>query len=425
MNNKRFVKVVAIVLAFLMLLSVIMIALTVIADTNASARVTQTQIDNLRNEQRGLQRRRNEIESRINTIEFERTTEILKKGILDERIMVTGLEIENINNTIEYFNILIREKEYEVFLAQTREDEQLARFRDRVRNMEENGIITYLEIIFDSTSFADMLARIDFVSDIMRADQEAHDDLMVAREETEGAKEVLEETRLELGEEKLRLEEKEEELYAQVEEASALILQMEANIDTERQLRASVVEDETRVLREINAAVAELERQRQEAERQRRLREQQARQQANNSSNNNAGAGGAPAVGTGTFVWPAQGRITSPFGVRQHPVHGDMRQHNGIDIGAANRSPVVAADSGSVVTSRWCNSFGNFIVISHGNGVNTLYAHLSARHVSVGDNVSRGQQIGLVGSTGVSTGPHLHFEVHHNGARVNPENWLP
>jgi peptidoglycan hydrolase CwlO-like protein len=108
-------------------------------------------------------------------------TELERKGILDERIILTGQEIDNINATIDYFNLLIREKEYEVFNAQRRENEQLERYRSRVRNMEENGIISYLEIIFDSTSFADMLARIDIVADIMRSDQTAYNNLVNAR----------------------------------------------------------------------------------------------------------------------------------------------------------------------------------------------------------------------------------------------------
>jgi len=424
MNNKRFAKIVAIVLAFLMFLSVVMVALTALANDTASARVTQTQIDNLRNERRELERQRNEIDAQINAIEFDHKTEILKKQVLDERIMVTGLEIDNIVESISYFESLIREKEYEVFLAQTREDEQLERFRDRVRNMEENGIITYLEIIFDSTSFADMLARIDFVGEIMRADQEAYDDLTAAREETEEAKEALEETKDELESEEERLIEKQEELEVQLEEASELIIQLESDREAELELRATVVADEDRVLREINAAVIELERQR-EADRLRREREAAARRQGTGGGAGGGGGGGGSVVGTGELMWPAQGPITSPFGVRRHPVHGDMRQHNGIDIGAPHGASVVAADSGTVITSRWCNSFGNFIVISHGGGRSTLYAHLSSRGVSVGDNVTRGQVIGRVGSTGVSTGPHLHFEVHENGVRINPTLRLP
>jgi len=460
MNNKRFIKVVSTALTFIMLLSVMTFALGSITDNVASARVTQTQIDNLRAQRRGLERQRSEVDAQINSIAFEQKTVLLQKEILDRRITVTSLEIENTNATIEYINLLMREMEYEVFLAQTREDEQLARFRERVRNMEENGIITYLEIIFDSTSFADMLARIDFIADIMRADQDAHDDLIVAREETEGARATLEDTNIELDGEMSRLEEQEAELNEQVEEAIALILEMENDLDGARELLAQYIADEERITREINAAVAELERQ-QEAERQRRLREQeQARRQAaannnagsgnNNNNNNNAGnnagnnnagnntsgndsgnaagsgnnnsgnasggGGGGAVVGTGSLTWPVPARTTvsSPFGTRNGRLHG------GIDIPAPTGTSVVAADSGTVLTARWSNSFGNYITISHGNGVVTLYAHLSTMSVRAGDTVSRGQHIGGVGSTGNSTAPHLHFEVRINGARVDP-----
>ena len=417
MNNKRFVRIIAVVLAILMLLSVVMIALTALADTTASARVTQGQIDQLRNEKRDLERQKREIQSKINTIDFERRKEIEKKEILDQRIVLTGLEIDNVNSIIAQYNILIREKEYEVFLAQGREEAQLEKYRNRVRAMEENGFISYLEIIFDSTSFSDMLARIDAVADIMRADESAYLSLIDARNETEAAKVNLEHAREEMDEEKAYLEEKELELFEQLEEAHALILKMEGDIQGQKELRAMVISDEDRVQREINAAVAELARQ-QERERQRRLAAQQNRASAS------AGTQSGTVTGTGELMWPASGAVTSGFGVRTHPVFGDLRQHNGIDIGAPHGATVVAADGGTVITSTYNSSYGNYIVISHGNGMTTLYAHLSSRSVSVGTNVSKGQQIGLIGSTGISTGPHLHFEVSVNGVRVNPTSRL-
>ncbi|MDR2571830.1 MAG: peptidoglycan DD-metalloendopeptidase family protein [Oscillospiraceae bacterium] len=412
MNNKKFVRIVAVVLAVLMLLSVVMIAIDALANTTASARVTQGQIDNLRGEKREIERLKREIQSKINTIEFERMKEIEKKEVLDSRIMLTGLEIDNVNSIIAYYELLIREKEYEVFLAQGRENEQFNKYRSRVRDMEENGIISYLEIIFESTSFSDMLARIDFVADIMRADENAYIRLTFARSETEAAKESLENIKEEMDEEKVNLVQKEVELLEQLEEAHELIRRMEEDIETEKELRDLAIREENRVQREINAAVAELERQ-QELERQRRLREQQRQQ-----------GGVSTIVGTGELMWPASGRVSSEFGVRQHPVFGDLRQHNGIDISALHGANVVAADAGTVITSAHNSSYGNYIVISHGNGITTLYAHLSSRQVSSGTSVSKGQLIGLVGSTGVSTGPHLHFEVSVNGVRVNPRNRL-
>ena len=409
MNRKSFVRIVAVILAVLMLLSVAMIALSA---TASAQRVTQAQINKLREEKREFERQKREINSRINTIEFERMDQIDRKEVLDLRIMLTGLEIDNINETIDQYNTLIREKEYDIIVAQNREETQLDRYRARVRDMEENGIISYLEIIFGSTSFSDLLARIDFISDIMRADERTYNALIRARNDTEAAKDALEVTKEELEEERIYIEELKAELEVQLEEAHALIKQMEADIETETQLRDQVIEDEKRVQREINAAVAELQRQ-QEAE---RRRQQQRQQQRQGTSTANV----TWVSGTGELMWPVGGQVTSGFGIRKHPVYGDMRMHNGIDIGASHGTNVVASDSGTVITSAYNASYGNYVVISHGGGVTTLYAHLSSRSVSANSSVTKGQVIGLVGSTGISTGPHLHFEVSVNGSRVNP-----
>jgi len=412
MNNKRFVRIVAVVLAIIMLFSIVMIAINALAGASASAAVTQSQIDKLREEKKDYERQKREITSKINTIEFERMTEIAKKGVLDDRITLTGLEIDNINEIINQYNILIREKEYEVVIAQNREELQLEKYRYRVRDMEENGIITYLEIVYDSTSFSDLLARLDFVGDIMRADENSYYDLQNARSYTIAAKAALEDTKTELEEEKGYLEIKEAELLEQLAEAHELILKMEADIDSAYELRQQVIAEEERVQREINAAVEELRRQQEAA------RQAAARQSGQSSS------GGTWASGTGQFMWPAGGGITSEFGIRKHPVYGDLRMHNGVDIAAAHGTNVVAADSGTVITSTYNSNYGNYVVISHGDGLTTLYAHLSSRQVTAGTAVTKGQVVGLVGSTGISTGPHLHFEVSLNGTRVNPRNYL-
>jgi len=419
-NNKKFVRILAIVLAFIMLLSVAMIAISALVDASASAnsRNTRNQINELRNQRGELTRQKREVETRIRAIESQRMTELERKGILDARIILTGEEIDNISSTIDYFNLLIREKEYEVFNAQRRENEQLERYRSRVRNMEENGMISYLEIIFDSTSFSDMLARIDFVVDIMRSDENAYNNLVNARNATAARKAELEETKEELDEEKDLLEQMEAELLEQLEEAEAIIQKMEDDIEESRKLHAQVREDEDKIQSEINDQLRLLARQ-EAAERAAAAaaRERERQRQA--------AAGGGSVTGSGQLMWPVSGIITSGFGVRRHPVFRDMRMHNGIDIGAPHGTRVVAADAGTVIISGYNSSYGNYVVLNHGNGMTTLYAHFSTRSVRVGDTVQRGQQVGLVGSTGVSTGPHLHFEVSVNGTRVNPRLHLP
>jgi len=394
MDRTRFVRIIAKMLTVVMILSVVVFSLgSIVPSADAKKRVTREQINELRDEKRVYERQRNEIQEKINALAFEQLTEMAKKGVLDERIIITGLEIDNLNEIIDHYITLIREKEYEVALAQAREEEQLEKYKSRVRDMEENGFISYLELVFDSTSFADLLARVDFVADIMRADEKLYNDLIGARDETIAAKENLEQSKSEMEEEKVFLGEKEAELIEQLEEASAIILEMEQDIETERALRALVEEEENRIQKEINEKVEE-------------LRKQEAANQA--------------VRGTGELVWPANGRVSSRFGWRRHPVFGGRRHHNGIDIAARHGTNVFAADRGSVIISAYSSGYGNYIVINHGNGMTTLYAHLSSRKVSVGTAVSRGQVIGLIGSTGVSTGPHLHFEVTVNGSRINP-----
>jgi len=403
--NRKAARIIAIVLALVMLFSVCWMLIDAVT---ASARVTQAEINRLRDEKKEYEKKKQEIQSRINTIEFERMTEVAKKTVLDDRISLTGMEIDNISETIDQYVVLIAEKQVEVIEAQDREDTQLKLYRSRVRDMEENGVISYLEIIFDSTSFSDLLARIDFVGDIMRADEITYHNLIKAKHETEAAEEALRQTKLEMEEEKVQLEIKEEELLEQLAEANELIAQIQANLDTENALYQETAAEEARLQREINAKAEE-------------LRKQEERDRI---------AAISRVRGTGELIWPvpSSGYVSSGFGIRMHPVFRVMRQHFGIDIGANHGANVIAADSGRVITSAYNSSYGNYIVISHGNvnGVTmtTLYAHLSSRRVSEGANVTKGQVIGLIGSTGISTGPHLHFEVTVNGSRINPMSRL-
>jgi len=402
MKRGRFAKILAIILALLLLFSLIY---GVIGSLTAGAVATQAEIDALKQQKQEYTKKKQEIQSRINTIEFERMTQVAKKQVLDDRIALTGLEIDNLNDTIANYVKLISEKEVEVSEAQAREDARLVDYKARVRDMEENGVISYLEIIFDSTSFSDLLARIDFIGDIMRADETAYNNLVIARNETIAAKEGLEKSKGEMEAELVDLKSTQDELAGQVDEANALISQIEDNLDTENDLYLSTIAEEQQVQNDINQKVEELKR---EQER------MSAEAQAKISS------------GSGVLMWPTSVHtVTSAYGTRLHPVFRVYRKHWGIDIGASYGSNIVAADAGTVITSEYNSSYGNYVVISHGKGMTTLYAHMSARKVSVGDSVGKGQLIGLVGSTGVSTGPHLHFEVSINGSRVNPLSYLP
>ena len=410
--KKWLVRIIAIVLALIMAGSLIFGAVSSIRAQAAS----QSELNQLKEKQQSLQQKQKEIQSKINSLEYEQSSALAKKEVLDEKVDLTQQEINNVNNQIDEHNELIKIKKKEIVKAQEEEDKQWELYKDRIRVMEENGTISYFAVIFGATSFSDLLSRIDFVSEIIEYDEIVYKQLIAAKEATIAAKESLEEEKKGLEDSKAELETLESELQAQVEEASALLKQMEDDLAEYQKLNDEAEEAESKVAKEIDEMVEELERQEKAA------REAEEQRKNNGGGSGGGGGGGGSAVtATGSFIWPASSvYITSEFGTRIHPITGKYKFHAGVDIGASYGTNVRAADGGNVITSAYDSSYGNYVVIYHGNNKTTLYAHMSQRYVSAGDTVSQGDVIGLVGSTGSSTGPHLHFEIRIDGSCVNP-----
>ncbi|MDR1330069.1 MAG: peptidoglycan DD-metalloendopeptidase family protein [Oscillospiraceae bacterium] len=397
MKNRKLHRIVAIILALVMVVSVLWAALSALT---ASA-VTQTQIDKLKNERKELSEQKRAVQSEINSLQYEQLSASAKKKVLDGRISLTELEIDNINEQIETYRLLIAEKEIEVKQAQGREDDQLGLYKRRVRDMEENGAISYLAVVFDAASFSDLLARIDFVGDIMRSDEAAYRDLVRARLDTVAAKDELIATVAEQEAEKVALQEKQAELEVQVAESIELLQRIDDDLTARTAFWDEINAETERLQAEINALAEELRRQEEAAAAQ--------------------GRSTGTVYGTGSLQWPGTSNVvTREFGTMPHPIYHDLRPHYGIDIRAAYGSDIHAADSGKVITSTYSSSYGNYIVISHGSGMTTLYAHMSKLKSKVGDTVSKGAVIGYAGSTGASTATHLHFEVSVNGEKIDP-----
>lgn len=258
MSSITTIKVITIVLTIIVF-SVVFFAF--IDSQSAEARVTQAHIERLRENRRDIQNRMQKVQEQIDALEYDMLSEIAKKNVLEDRIILTGFEIENIVATIEEYAILIEDKEFQITVALENENAQMQLYRERVRSMEEGGVITYLEIIFDSTSFSDLLARIDFVNDIMRADERIYNNLVNARLETIAAREALELAKEEMEIEYLLLESKEAELFEQVEELDAIIAQLDEDLTTASALHRQLSDEDVRIQNTINARVAELRRQ--------------------------------------------------------------------------------------------------------------------------------------------------------------------
>ena len=379
------------------LLALLIFALAVFPASPALA-VSQAEIDALEEQRDALKAERESMQADIDALKNEQAGILEQKRALDEQNEVYRQELELIEEQVSLYTRLVDEKAAELEEATAAEEEQLATYKQHVRAMEENGKYTYLSIIFGSRSLSELMSNLDMIGEIMEADKRIYDQYTAAREKAEEIKAEYEVTLEQLSEKQDEYEAEKVELEAKIAEASAMIEQLEAEISTNYDLYLEVLAQEEALESDIQNKIAELER-----------------QEAANSI-----------TSTGSYIWPLPGYSPgSAYGWRMHPIFNEMRFHAGEDIGAPSGTPILAADSGvaSVYPDNG-NGYGNYIMINHGGGRVTLYAHMSAFAISGGATVTQGQVIGYVGSTGNSTGPHLHFEVRVNGATTDPKQYF-
>jgi peptidase, M23 family len=291
--------------------------------------------------------------------------------------------------------------------AQKRLEGREAVFYKRVRDIYINGRLSYLDVVIGSKDFSDFANRLEVLKRIIDSDINLISEIKKERAQIEAHKKKLEEDRAKL----VDLEKAALAKQAEIEQKKAernVVLQKAQN---DRAVAMQAIE-------ELNASSAQISAM---------LKERQAaRAAAAAAAAQSAGQGSSYTwvQGTGQLGWPVSGEITSPYGYRVHPIWGTTIYHSGIDIGVDEGTPVHAADSGVIVWSGWMGGYGYAVVIDHGNGLSTLYGHNSELAVDEGQSVSKGQVVAYAGSTGNSTGPHVHFEVRENGDPVDPMGYL-
>ena len=363
---------------------------------DASA-VTQAEIDKLKDELSGMNSEKSQLQKELKAIQNNKNTALAQKENIDKQINLLQSEISSVEKLIAEYESLIEQTEQEIRENEAEEARQYEKFCARVRAMEERGTISYWSVLFDAASFSDLLSAMDFISEIMDSDQKVIDDLRSLREQIEQKKAALEASLAEQQSAKETLVAKKSELNTQRAAAEKVLADLKANEAQYKQ-----------VLSEKDAAM-----ERQQAEIVRLSRELAAQ-----NGNTTATSGG--------YIWPCSSRyVTSPLGARYTGIAGASTNHAGIDIffvGYTTRA--VAAKAGTVIISSYNKYRGNYVVVSHGSGNTTTYQHLSSRSVSVGTYVAQGQVVGVTGTTGISSGPHLHFEITENGKIVNPLNYL-
>ncbi|MBR5114773.1 MAG: peptidoglycan DD-metalloendopeptidase family protein [Oscillospiraceae bacterium] len=417
MNKRR--KLITAVLAIVLCILIILPLMAVVFRAHA---VTQQEINELKEKASELADRQKEITEKLNAISDEKDAVQARQALLDERINTTYEQIEIYNAQAVALDSRIAYQERELEKREEEEAVQMELFRRRVRAIEEAGTISYFSILFDAASFADLLSRIDDINEIMSYNEYVVKGLKDAQAATQAAREELAATRAEVDEARAQEEEKKHELDIQLAEMQVLMVTLEE----QREQYELTYEENEKLEEELTEKITELQKEydRQlEEERKRREEEERRKQQQGGSGSGSGSNSGSGIVSTGTYMWPVNDSrrcVTSPFGWRVHPILGTRRFHNGIDIGSWYGCAIFAADSGTVTTSEWSDSYGNYVMIAHGNGRYTLYAHMSSRACSVGQTVSKGDVIGYVGSTGLSNGNHCHFETWVNGSRVDP-----
>lgn len=337
-----------------------------------------------------------EKEAQIKAKETEKNAQIEKRIELDTQISAIEEDIDDVEAVIAEKSAEIDEKNKRIEELQTLINDNKEKLKYRIRVMYEYGNVSYLEILLQSDGFGDLLTRLSLLKDIISHDREVINTYINAQTEIEEAKQIVVKERDEQVSAKAILESKKAEVKTLRAQKQAMIDDLNSDI-------AALEKEEKAAEAEYNAIMAQVKK------------AQQAQKSSSSSSSN-------VKKGTGQFVWPSEAstRVTSNFGRREKPNAKATSLHRGIDIGAPNGTNVLAADSGTVIVAGSGRSYGNYVVIDHGNGYTTLYAHNSRLCVSVGQSVSRGQVIAKVGSTGNSTGPHIHFEVSKNGSIVNP-----
>lgn len=418
--RRAIVSVIAAVLVFSLLSGVIVMAVN--AKTSAEI---QEEIDALQEQAEDLAAEREALESEIAANETKTLSIVEQKSQVDREIELTRQEIVLVNEEIHQFNLLIAEKQSELDELEAEQDELFERYQLRMRAMQERGEVSYWAVFFQSKSFADMLNSRAMIEEIAKCDQRMLDEMRELSAEVLSAKEALAEEKMKLEEKKLELADAELLLEEKRAESDDLLAQLNAD----RQLLLEEAEKYEAAEADLSAQIAQMEQELTEALR----AEWEAAhppQEDNDSDGDGDGDGGGsdsdiPSSGE-SFLYPLPpgAVITSPYGYRVHPITGNYSLHNGVDLAIAQGTPIYATKSGYVSTATYNYVYGYYVTINHMDGFSSLYGHMTNFIVSEGEYVTRGQVIGYVGSTGWSTGPHLHFTIYYNGSTVNPMDYV-
>ena len=340
----------------------------------------QGQIDESRSTQASWQAIITDVSEKLKAIQAE----------LDEATR----KLQAIKKEQDQVNLQIKQLQEEIQKAEVQLRARQAILNKRVRVIYMHGQLSYIEVILGANSFSDFANRLELLKRIIRSDFNLIQEIQQRKAAIEAKKVEIEKEKARLDELASEAQKVQDEVKAKKAEQQRVLAHARTQQDAAKQMEADLIARSNEIRQMI-----------------------QSRMQQNSGSDQIV-------HGSGTFIWPCNGPITSPFGYRTHPIFGTTIYHSGIDIGVDYNTPIHAADGGTVILAGWCGGYGNAVIIDHGNGLQTLYGHNTSVAVSEGQTVSQGQVIAYSGSTGYSTGPHCHFEVRRNGEAVDPMGYL-
>lgn len=362
--------------------------------------VTQEELENIEAQREVLETRRDNIEKKVSELSASHASALEQKAALDERNQITLKQIKLLMDQIDLCDTILKQKEKEVEAAKQKETEQLEKFRARVRSMEENENYSILDLLLTSSSIGEFISAMEDMQVIVESDKKLADDYIAAREEAERVRNEYLSVKNEYKEHLDVLNAEQGRLERQIAEADALIISLEE--DTE----SAIAEYEISIASEDKMA---------------KYLDEMSLQYAHEQDAELRGV-----YSDSQFIWPVPSctLLTSPYGYRTHPILDYERLHAGLDIGAKFGEEIIAADGGTVLIAEYSDSYGNFVLIDHGDRYSTAYGHMSEIAVEAGQEIKQGELIGYIGSTGWSTGPHLHFEIRLDGERIDPEEFF-
>lgn len=361
----------------------------------------QDELDRLKKEADDLAAEQEKLAAELSSVSEQLSDYAQLKLDLDRELELKRQEVENLEAQLHQYNLLISEKQAELDELLEQQKALIERYKLRMRAVQERGDISFWSVLLSSSSFTELLTSQAMVEEISRADLQMLSALADMASEVLAAKEDLAEKKTELAGTCEQLDAAQAALEQSRADADAMLTSL-AN-DREK-LRAAELQAEA----EVTALSDQIAKKEQE------LTEAKKKEQPQPTEK-----GFLFPVATSGFAC-----VTDPYGYRTNPITGNYQLHNGIDLAANRGTPIYAAKTGTVSTAASGYGWGNYVVINHGDGYSTLYAHQDYYIVSEGDTVTQGQVIGYVGSTGNSTGPHLHFTIYYNGSTVNPAGYI-